>query len=157
MLGSRTELKMADLPLLCSPPGLLARADQRSGERSHVCLQPSRPLEATFHSPNSGCPSPDHLCRIIVPGLPLRRHTGSRHETVRLRTPHPARFPALGRLTARHPFFALLPALPVAPRSLLRAGTSRSLPFNARRSSPPEGLPRLNARCPSLPAGTSFL
>jgi hypothetical protein len=58
-----------------SPPQLLAAADRRFERCRTTPL--TRPTPRNGHSlPDSGCPFPDHLCRIVVPGLPLRRPTG---------------------------------------------------------------------------------
>jgi hypothetical protein len=58
--------------------------------------------------PTGGCPFPDHLWRIVVPGLLLQTPGRACCRSVRFRTPLLAPFPEAGRFIVLRPLSALL-------------------------------------------------
>jgi len=96
---------------------------------------PSKPAARYGLSlPRGGCPSPDHLCGINVPGLHLRHTAGCvpARPLPRSSVPFPGGWPAQG-FVATHPVSLTVPRLSAPLRDLSIPPDHRSLRFAARK------------------------
>lgn len=139
-------------PCLCSPRRLLGCRGSTLRQMRSTSIPKEPASRSGLSLPCSGCPFPGPLCRITVPGLPLRGLAVPPPDPFggELRTSWPDCRPrGASTLTTRCP--GCDSAIPMLPRALLPFGTFRSLRLNARPDSVSGSSLGRYARPPSLP------